>query len=126
MPIIDGSTITTLEPVPAGTYEAQLASYEIKAGKKGPYYSCIYELTEGEFVGRKMYDNLSLASQSLWVFKSTAMALGEDEDTFAGEFDSDVVLDNCLGHPCRLDITVGDYKGKAKNDVEKVRAPGFD
>lgn len=126
MPLVDGSTITTLEPIPADTYEAVLSSIELKEGKKDKYYSCIFVISSGEFEDRKLWRNASIAPQSLWNFKEMCMALGEPEATFEGEFDTDDVLDGLLGNPCRIDVELGEYDHKPKNDIKKVRAPGFE
>ncbi len=126
MPLVDGSAITTFEPIEPGTYEAQLSEAELVVKSPPGYYKCTYTVTEsGEFEGRKAFTNLSIKPQSLWRFKRDMMALGADEADFEGEFDTDPIIEGAVGEPCRIKVSVEDYEGRPQNRIDVVLAPSF-
>jgi hypothetical protein len=131
MPVVDGSQIKDLVPVPDGTYDAKFTKFEFKNSRNNnPTDQLEFELiseNDEEIDGRKMFLNLTLTEKSLWKYKQTALALGADEEIFLGEFDTEDVLEELLGNPCRLMIghqTSGDFAGR--NDVRQVLAPAFE
>jgi hypothetical protein len=130
MPVVDGSQIKDLVPVADGIYDAKFVKYEYKKSRsENDMDVCEFELSsdDEEIDGRKQFLNLTLTEKSLWKFKQTALALGADPEIFTGEFDTEDVLEELLGNPCRLDIghqTSGDFAGR--NNVKSVLAPGFD
>ena len=51
------------EPIPAGVYVAQITDSEIKESKAGhEYLALTFEVLDGEFKGRKLWDNLNLSN----------------------------------------------------------------
>jgi hypothetical protein len=52
------------EPLPKGDYSAILIETEIKDTKAGTgrYIRCVYEVTEGDHGGRKIFDNINISN----------------------------------------------------------------
>ena len=53
------------EPVPAAEYTVIMVESEMKPANKDPdsyYLACSYEIVEGEYKGRKVFDNLNLGN----------------------------------------------------------------
>jgi hypothetical protein len=128
MPIIDGSSIKDLPPIPAGIYGASFEEFELKDGPKGSYYSMTFAVKDDDtdFDGRKVFRNISLSAQSLWAFKRAALSLGASEEEFEGELDTDELLEGLLHNACRVKVSVGEYEGRPNNSVDQILAPAFE
>lgn len=127
MPVVDGSQIKDLQPVAVGWYDATFDKYELKLSEKNNQYDACEFVSEIDGEERRFFYNLTLTEKSLWKYKQVALALGADQAIFEGEFDTEDVLDELLGAPCRLKIGVqksGQYAGR--NQVEDVRGPQLD
>lgn len=57
---------TTFEPIPSGKYTAVITESEMRATQSGngEYLKLTFEITEGEFKGRKVWENLNLNNPS--------------------------------------------------------------
>lgn len=123
MPLVDFNNAVepTFEPVPKGTYDAQLDGWELKDGPKGAYYSLTYVLTdeaipEGET--KKVFQNSSVAPGALWRFKKDMLRLGANaQDMEPGSnVDTDEIVASVVGAPCRLRLDVVRYESNDTDD----------
>ena len=65
------------QPLPADDYAAKIASQELKQSSNGnPMIAIVWEITDGEFTGRKMFDNMVLIESMGWKIKQYAELLG--------------------------------------------------
>jgi len=100
------------EPLPAGNYPVRISKVEQRHGKEAPYLAWEFTITEGEYQGRKLFTNTSLAPQSLWNLKRLLVAAGfEWEDD---GFDTE----DTLG--CELEVAVSQetYENRVRNRVD--------
>lgn len=109
---------STFDPVDAGTYHVRLMAVDSdRSGPKGPYWSWEYEVVEpGDAVGRKLWNNTSLAKESMFAMKQTFEAF---------EVPSDTDTDDILGGVCRAVVGVrtiqrGPRKGELANQIERL------
>jgi len=128
-PVVDGSSIKDFEPV-EGTFECVFASYENKKAKDNTdNINMVFEVNAIEhpdMEGRKFFVTKNLKPQALWSLKQTCVRLGADPELFAGEFDTDEILTDLIGEPCRIKAslqTEGEYAGRQQ--VDDVLAAGY-
>jgi len=82
-----GQISDSFEPIPEGTYLARIISAEPKTSSSGnPMVEVVWEIQEGEFTGRKIWDYLVLTENSYWKVKRYCKRLlglesGEEFDT---------------------------------------------
>lgn len=87
-PIIDFGEVQGLEPVPAGTYKAEVVFAQEGASKAGqPKIDLRYKIIGGEQDGRQVLDTMSFHPQALWRTKLSLQAMGFAKD-FSGEIDA--------------------------------------
>ena len=105
------------EPLPEGRYVCRLVEVEAKEGAKGIYWSWSYEVAEeGEFKGRKLWDNTSLSEKARWRLGVVFTAFGVPADTDTDEL---------IGHEVAIIvgqqvIQAGKRQGETGNVVEKI------
>lgn len=100
------------DPIPVGVYKVKIAAGEIKEGPKGQYIEWQFEIIEGEFASRKLFDNTSLMTKALFSVKSLLEAAGIPFDPEG--FDTT----DALGKPLNIKVSVGEYEGRPKNEIE--------
>lgn len=77
------------DPVPAGDYLVEIEKFEETTSTSGnQMIKATFKIVEGEYEGRKIFDNYVLNQNSLWKLKSLFVALGEDVSGMA-EFSPD-------------------------------------
>ena len=115
------------EPVDEGRYACVIENVELDKGKEpphNPYFKFTLKITDGEFEGRKLWTNMVLTENSLWVLKASLEALGyefEDGEEIDFEIDGDtnVVMEpEMIGHPCCVDVYNTVYRQKTQNNVD--------
>lgn len=113
------------EPCDPGAYHAILKDVDpTREGPKGPYWSWEYEIVEDPYVGRKQWNNTSLAEGSEFGFKQTFDAFGVDTET-----DTDDLLGQCVKLVISIrTIEQGPRKGELTNQIDRVVAkdPDFE
>ena len=107
---------TDFEPLPEGVYSARLMEVNVKEGQKAPYWSWMFELVDGEYAGRRMWVNTSLAPGAAWKLKEVFSAFDADPDTNTDEL---------CGRWAKLTVTqrvieMGSKKGEVGNNVDRV------
>lgn len=127
---------TSFEPMPEDKYYSKFSGMEYReagVGKakdaKDDYLSCEFTVTEsidgdGEFAGRKLWSNKSLAVQSLWAYKVMMLALGADPESLEGKIDTENDTKKFLGATVVLDVGVKTAPdGKPTNEVKGILSP---
>ena len=126
MGVIDFSNVASgFEPIEPGTYLANLTSLEMKQGPKGPYIKWEFTLSEGEHANRKVWNNTSLAPQSLWVLKQILKdAFKFSDEELSGNFDTDE-LTELVGQEVAVVLTNEDYQGQTQTRVVAVKGSEY-
>ena len=76
----------SFEPMPDGRYICTLVEVEAREGAKAPYWNWQYEVNEqGDYCGRKLFDNTSLSEKALWRLGQVFAAFGVPADTDTDE-----------------------------------------
>lgn len=109
--------VETRAHVPDGWYHAKVAETSVEEGNQAPYIKWTYELVDPEFKGRKVFDNTSLAPQSLWNLRNLLETLGVDTPDGEAELD----LDSYHGLELMLHIENETYEGKERPKVSDFK-----
>lgn len=104
----DFSGVNPNEALPEGDYELIVDEVSVEEGEKGQYLRWIYKVAEGEYEGRKLFDNTSLAKKALWRLRGVLVALGFS----VPQGSMDVDLDDLPGSRCAASVIHEKYKGK--------------
>jgi hypothetical protein len=100
-----------------GIYRLTLIEVEVKEGKKGPYWSWRFDVTEGEpNAGRRFYENTSLSEAAFFRLKSVFAAFGVPTGTDTEELIGRQ-LRGVVGHE-----TIGDgpKMGELRNSLDQL------
>lgn len=127
MPTVDGSTIKDLPVVAEAWYDAKFDKYELKQADSGNHYDACEFTFDFEGDERRLYYNMTITEKSMWRWKRDALSLGAPQEVFEGEFDTEDVLDELVGNPCRIKVEIqkkGQYKGR--NQIADLKGPGMD
>lgn len=102
MPSIDFSNVQGLEPIPAGTYEAEVV--EAKEGvsrTENPKIDLRWKILGGSQDGRVVFDTLAFSPNALWRVKNTLLGLG-----FSKDFTGDVTPEDLIGRSATIMVTI--------------------
>lgn len=107
------------EPLPSGQYLAKLATGddfllgESQSGK--PMIKVAWTVTEGEYEGRKIFDNVVISVG--WKVKQYCEAAG---------IESGAALDteDFIGLEALVQVTQQEYQGSIRNQVKNIQAAG--
>lgn len=125
MPLIDMGQAPDYEPIPAGWYDCVLSEWEYVEESESsgePYIKWTFAVDEGEHEGAKLFRNSSCQVKALPYLKRILLALGADPDEVSGEFDTDEIIPDLVGNPCRIKVGIRDYEGSPTNEVQRVTA----
>ncbi len=101
------------ELLPTGIYDLRImGSPPIKDGAKGPYMALEFTVENGEFAGRKLWDNISFVAG--WKIKAIAESAGLQTAGVTG-FDSDSLADMVV----KASVVEDSYKNTAGEIVPK-------
>lgn len=109
------------EPIPEGDYLVEIEKVEHKHSQSGnEMLQMTFNVVEGEYAGRKVFDNYVLTQAALWKLKSLFVALGKDVSGIA-EFEPDELI----GNKFIATVSVEEYNGNENNRIKKhKKAPG--
>ena len=115
--IIDFSGVDELVALPDGRYSVIVEQVEEKISENSgkPYFAWTFEVTTGEFKGRKLWNNTSLQPHALWKLKETLDALGVDTTKKVSFIEKDL-----CGIRCDVVIGQREYEGQMRNEVKQV------
>jgi hypothetical protein len=111
------------EPIPAGTYPADLSAWEYFEESKSssePYIKMEFTLNAGDFEGRKFWRNFSCQPKALRYLKKALVSLGAEDGDISGEWDTEDVLPDLIGNSCLLVIGESTYEGEVTNEVKRI------
>ena len=98
--------------LPAGTYDARIESAEITNSQTGkPMLKVVWDITDGEFAGRKLWDNGVLSVG--WRVKQYADLIGLESG-------SALDTDDFRGVEGLVEVVVEEYNGEDRNYIKKV------
>jgi hypothetical protein len=102
------------DPIPGGVYHARLVNVDSsKAGAAGPYWSWEYKIAGGEYDGRRLWNNTTLAEGKQFGLKQTFEAFGVPTTTDT---------DDLCGKLVKLQVGVRVIQ-QGPRQGEEVRAP---
>jgi len=123
-----------LEALPRGNYAAEIDETEYSESSNGnPMITCRYNVIDGEFEDRKLWDRMVLTEKALPVLKKKLRVTMEaqglnsqfkklmkklDEDKFADLAESG----DLIGAQVLLTVGVRTYEGEKRNDIKRVAA----
>lgn len=86
MPVIDFSEVKDLEPIPQGSYLAEIvhAAEGLSKSSGEPKIDLRWKILEGDYADRQVFDTLAFHPKALFRVKATLKALGFS-DNFSGE-----------------------------------------
>ena len=102
--------------IPEGQYPVLVVSAtegESKE-KKTPFIKVKYEIMEGEFSGKNIYDNFFFSEASLWRLKNALAIMGVKITD-----DMDVNESTFNGRTCLITVVHKEYKGKNYANIGK-------
>jgi hypothetical protein len=100
------------DPLPGGVYPARVGEAELKTASTGkPMIEVIWEVTEGEFAGRKVWDNIVTSVQfKIKQYADLAgIASGAELDT-----------NDLVGTEALLTLIQQEYEGEPRNKIKKI------
>jgi len=128
MPTIDFSEVKDLEPIPNGSYDAEIVFAQEGVSKNdNPKIDLRWKVLAGEFAGRQVFDTLTFTQNSMYRVKNTLKALG-----FAPAFKGEVVGGDLIGMQATIVVStdpgstdpVSGEEYSPRNKVSKVKALG--
>jgi hypothetical protein len=109
------------EPIPEGDYLVEIEEVKEKESNSGnQMLQMKFNVVEGEYEGRKIFDNYVLTQKALWKLKNLFVALEKDVSGIA-EFDPK----DLEGMKFLATVTIEEYQGNENNRIKKhKKAPG--
>lgn len=126
MPLIPMSEATVFTAIEPATYDAVLDEWEYveeSAASGNPYVKMTFAISDGEYEGRKLFRNFSAMPEALGYMKRALVALGAEAEEVSQDFDTDDILPDLVGNPCRIVVTKREYEGEEQNDIRRVLPP---
>jgi hypothetical protein len=127
MPAIDFSEVQGLDPIPDGTYDAEIVFADEGESQSGhPKIDLRWKVLAGEHEGRQVFDTMSFHPKALWRTKDTLMALDFPED-----FSGDITGEELLGRVATITVKIEPSSGTnpdtgepypERNRITKVKA----
>lgn len=118
---LDFSNVTggNFEPIPAGDYVVEIEKVENRTAKSGnEMLSLTFNVMEGEYEGRKIFDLYVLTEKALWKLKDLLVAVGVDTE---GMVDLDV--DDLVGEVFVANIEIQESQGYDPQNRIKQHKP---
>ncbi len=122
MPRINFSTVddaTDFTPLPEGTYACRIDSVEEARTSRGDeMWKLRLVVTEGEYAGRLIFDNLVFSEKALKRVKFVCSRLGLD---VSGELDLTPAMIH--GKTCRVRVEIEEYVDEEEKEKTRNRVP---
>jgi hypothetical protein len=125
--IIDMDSVKeqSFEAVPRGTYNAEFDTMELAKSKSSgqPMWKGQIRITDGPYVGRKLFYFLSFSEKALPGTKSQLAKISPD--IVSGSMNIKALADQqvLVGKPCRVKIDIEKYDGNDTNRIKGFLAP---
>lgn len=108
---------TEFEPLPSGQYLAKIVNPDdftlTKSQNGNDMIKVAWTITEGEYEGRKVFDNIALHVP--WKVKQYCEAAGIESGT-------NLDTDDFIGLEALIQVNQEEYQGQARNKVKNVSA----
>ncbi len=122
------SEARSFKPVPDDTYPAKISQVkDVQKGPKASYVPIEFEITEGEFAGRKFYQNYMVDGAAAGMFvEFINKVLGTDHDVDELE-DLDLDPNDLIGAACAIVLKQEEYpegSGEMRSQIKKVLSAG--
>lgn len=107
------------DPVPADTYLVKVNNAEETVSQAGnEMINVTFEIAEGEYAGRKIFDNFVLMEKTLWKLKQFLVAIGIDVSEAV-----DLDVEDLIGTACEARVKIRQDKGyDPRNTITKFTA----
>lgn len=114
---------STFEPVPEDTYNVEIEKVQdstnlgtpLKSGNGDPLIRVRYKILEGKYKDRKLFDQICFIKKGNKGDGIAKHFLHVIDEPFEGVFD--VKPENWVGKQLAVTVKIGEYQGKAKNEV---------
>lgn len=111
--------------LPRGIYPSIVDDLVFGASKNSgnPMFTWTFEVSEGEFAGRKLFFHSVLTAEQLPRLKKILMRIAPD--VLEGPFKPKEVAEqgSLVGRQCRVRVDIRKYEGEDRNNVRDVLAP---
>lgn len=115
----------SFEAIPKGVYDAEVdqVEYQISKSSGQPMFQFVFNITSGEYAGRKLFFYTSFSQKALSGTKTSLLRI--DPTIFNGPFKPQEIADNgvLLGKKLRIKVKHEDYNGETRAQVQTVLAP---
>jgi hypothetical protein len=115
----------SFDPVPEGWYDVIVTKVWVNESEKGDtYWGLEFEIVNGDFAERKIFDNLFFTEKTKSRLKLILKRLGYDV-----ERPFDLNPDSMIGRECRVEVEIQKDvvgKGGVVSDKNKVTFAGYD
>lgn len=118
---LDFSNVTggNYEPMPAGDYVLEIEDIEERVSKAGnEMLNITFNVAEGEYEGRKIFEFYVLTENALWKLKNLLVALGIDT-----EGQVDVSVDDLVGEMLIGNVVIQEQEGYDPSNKIKTHKP---
>ena len=109
---INLDNVKELEVLPAAIYECAIQDAEVKQGQKAAYIKWTMCVSNGEYTGRLLFNNTSLAPDAQFALKRFLEACKFEWGK--KEFETGDVI----GSAVNVRVAIKEYEGNAQNDVK--------
>lgn len=110
---------------PRGIYPAVVddLTYGLSQSSGNPMWTWRFEISDGEFAGRKFFFHTPFVENMMPRVKKTLARIGATE-LLNGPFNAEEIANNgsLIGKACRIRLDVKPYEGKPRNNVRDVLA----
>lgn len=123
MSVVDFTNVEVKDflPVPAGVYLLRVVEAEerVSASSEYDYLSLSWEVVDGEFEGRRLWDVLSYSPKALWKLKGFLLdVVGISEDDLVNDFQ--IIPDDFIELESVARVTVEpSTEGETRNSIKK-------
>ena len=122
---LDFSNVTggNFEPIPAGDYTVEIEKVENRTAKSGnEMLSLTFNVMEGEYEGRKIFDLYVLTEKALWKLKDLLVAVGVDTEGMV-----DLDIDDLVGEVFVANVEIQESPGyDPQNRIKRHKPLGED
>lgn len=118
---LDFSNVTggNYEPMPAGDYVLEIEDIEERVSKAGnEMLNITFNVAEGEYEGRKIFEFYVLTEKALWKLKDLLVALGINT-----EGQVDVSVDDLVGEMLIGNVEIQEQEGYDPSNKIKTHKP---
>lgn len=124
--MVDLNTVedSSFEVLPKGMYSCIIEDCEFTYSQNAgnPMWSLKFDVTDGEYAGRKLFSHMVWAGAGLPITKKQLSRIAPE--LFEGPFDpeSEEIIASMMGKEVQAKVTIRKYKGEDRNNVADLFA----